>query len=228
MGNENSQFGQTPPPRTCEEHGSSNGTVTPGSSSARTCSSTCTGTPGSSSANSPKDEEYMGEFQSHLKFFSLTIFKTSVTEARMTGGIKVTKPRTSSRKNSRMLSKSVNGVAHDQVEITALPDSGTLKLKLRPISVINNEDYFFEITFESAPALEAQSHSLFHEAAAEMMRRNTHREEVVSQLRSEPQHYHRHAEGQSDAFQQSQAALRQHLERSDTEGAQFGSRHEET
>ena len=41
------------------------------------------------------------------------------------------------------------------------------------------------------------------------MRRDTRNQEVVSQLRSELQHYHRHAEGQSDEFQHYHAELRQ-------------------
>ena len=40
--------------------------------------------------------------------------------------------------------------------------------------------------------------------------------------------YHLHAEGQSDELQQSQAVLRQHLERSNTEGAQLMNLYEET
>ena len=51
-----------------------------------------------------------------------------------------------------------------------------------------------------------------------MMRRDTRSLEVVSQPRSELRHFHRHAEGQSDEFHNSQAELRQHLERSNPEG----------
>ena len=60
------------------------------------------------------------------------------------------------------------------------------------------------------------------------MRRDTRKLEVVSQSISELQHYHRHAEGQSHEFQQSQAELRQHLGRSNTEGAQLMNLCEET
>ena len=41
------------------------------------------------------------------------------------------------------------------------------------------------------------------------MRRDTANQDSVSQLRTEVEHYHRRAEGQSDEFQQSQAQLRQ-------------------
>ena len=60
------------------------------------------------------------------------------------------------------------------------------------------------------------------------MRRDTHDLEVVIQARSELEHYHRHAECQSDEFQQSQAELRQNLERSNAEGAQLRNLCEET
>ena len=44
-----------------------------------------------------------------------------------------------------------------------------------------------EITSESAQALEAQRHSLVQGATAERVRRDTHQEELLSQLRSEIQ-----------------------------------------
>ena len=43
------------------------------------------------------------------------------------------------------------------------------------------------ITSESAQAMETQRHSLVHDATAERVRRDTHQEEVLSQLRSEIQ-----------------------------------------
>ena len=64
---------------------------------------------------------------------------------------------------------------------------------------------------DSAQSLEDQRHTLVQEAAAEMMRSQQH---------------HRHAEGQSDEFQQSQ--LRQQWERSYTEGAQLRNVREQT
>ena len=79
-----------------------------------------------------------------------------------------------------------------------------------------------EITSESAPALEAQCHSLIHEGTAEMMRRDTR-----PVKRSELRHYH-HAEGQSEEFPQSQRRLRQNLERSNSEGVQERNPSEET
>ena len=85
-----------------------------------------------------------------------------------------------------------------------------------------------EMTSESAQALEAQRHSLFQEAAAEMTRRDTHNQEVVSHPRIELQHYHRHANSHSDKCQQSQAEFRQNLERSNAEGAQSRNPCEET
>ena len=42
-------------------------------------------------------------------------------------------------------------------------------------------------------ALEVQRHYLIHGGTEEMMRRDTHDEEVLSQLRSELQYYHHHA-----------------------------------
>ena len=68
-----------------------------------------------------------------------------------------------------------------------------------------------EITSESAQEPEAQRQSLIHEASSEMMRRDTHREEVLSQVRSELQyyhhHHHHHHEGRSDENQHPEAEL---------------------
>ena len=54
---------------------------------------------------------------------------------------------------------------------------------------------FTEITSESAQAFEAQRHSLVQ--AAEMMRRDAHSADVLSQLRSELAFYHLHVDGQA-------------------------------
>ena len=83
-----------------------------------------------------------------------------------------------------------------------------------------------EIISESAQAPEAQRHTLIHEATAEMVRRDTRKEEVLSQIRSELQYYHQ--EGQSEEFQQSRAELRQNLKRSNAEGVQVRNQCEET
>ena len=64
-----------------------------------------------------------------------------------------------------------------------------------------------EITSESAQALEAQRRTLVQGATAEVIRRDAHNLEVVSQLRSELQRFHQHAEGQSDEFQKNEAEL---------------------
>ena len=76
------------------------------------------------------------------------------------------------------------------------------------------------ITAESAQGLEAQRHSLIREATAEMMRRDTRQEEVLSQFVSDLQYYHHHAEGQSEELQQFQAELGQKLQRSNAAGVQ--------
>ena len=81
---------------------------------------------------------------------------------------------------------------------------------------------------ESTRALEAQRHTLVQEATSEMIRRDAHSADTLSQLRSELRNYHLRAEDQSDEFQQSHTGLRQHLERSETEGAQFRNLYEET
>ena len=57
----------------------------------------------------------------------------------------------------------------------------------------------------SSDTLDAQRHSQVQEATAEMMWRDAHSADVLSHLRSELRHYHLHADGKSDAFQQSQA-----------------------
>ena len=85
-----------------------------------------------------------------------------------------------------------------------------------------------EIASESAQALEAQRHTLIHEATAEMMPRVTRQGEETSQLRSDLQCYYHHHVGQSEKFQESQAVLRQHLERSNAEGVQLRRQCEET
>ena len=59
-----------------------------------------------------------------------------------------------------------------------------------------------EIASESAQELEAQRHYLVQEAKAEMIWRDTRNAEVASHVTSELGHYHLHAEGQSDEFQQ--------------------------
>ena len=61
-----------------------------------------------------------------------------------------------------------------------------------------------------------------------MIRRDAHNADTLSQLRSELQHYHLHAEGHSAEFQQTQTEVLQHLERSNTEGTQFRRQDEET
>ena len=69
-----------------------------------------------------------------------------------------------------------------------------------------NTDMGKKFTSQSAQALEAQRHSLVQEPTPEMVRKDTRTLQVVSQLTSELQHYHRCAEGKSDEFQ---AELRQ-------------------
>ena len=59
------------------------------------------------------------------------------------------------------------------------------------------------------------------------MWRDTRQEVVLSQFRTEHQYYH-HQEGQSEQFQQSQAELRQHSERTNAENVQFINLCEET
>ena len=61
-----------------------------------------------------------------------------------------------------------------------------------------------------------------------MIRGDAHNADTHPQLRSELLQYHLQAEGQPGEFQQSEAEQRQHLERLDTEGAQFRSLFEET
>ena len=73
--------------------------------------------------------------------------------------------------------------------------------------------FLSETAPESAQVPEAQRHTLIQEATAEMMRRDTHKEEVLSHVKSDRHHFHHHTEGQSEQFRQSQAELRQILER---------------
>ena len=84
-----------------------------------------------------------------------------------------------------------------------------------------------EITSEPDQAPEAQRHSLIHEGTAEMMRRGTHQQEALSQLRSQLQYFH-HAQGLSEEFQQSQAELTLILERSNAAGVQLRNLCDET
>ena len=84
-----------------------------------------------------------------------------------------------------------------------------------------------EVSSESPQALEAQQHHLVQEATAEMIRKDAHIADVLSQLRSELQHHSLHADGQSDELQRCKAELRQNLERSNAEGVQIRSLYEE-
>ena len=59
--------------------------------------------------------------------------------------------------------------------------------------------FLSETTSDSGQALEAQRHSLVQAATAEMIRRDAHNAEKVSQLRSELQHYHA-ADNQFERF----------------------------
>ena len=61
-----------------------------------------------------------------------------------------------------------------------------------------------------------------------MIQRDADKADTLSQLGSELQLYHLHVESESDEFRQSHAEMRQHLERSNTERAQFRRLHEET
>ena len=99
---------------------------------------------------------------------------------------------------------------------------------LRQSSFFQQRGLFPEITSESAQALEAQRHTLVQEATAEMIRRDAHSADTLSQLRSEFQLHHLHAESQTDEFQQCEAGVRHYLERSNTYGGQFRSHYEET
>ena len=56
------------------------------------------------------------------------------------------------------------------------------------------------------PSSYAQVLLLIHEATAEMMRRDTHQEDVVSQLRRELRYYHHHAEGQPEEYEETRTA----------------------
>ena len=89
-----------------------------------------------------------------------------------------------------------------QVQTAALCDTAA-QMNFRFSDIENNveanfsqqqQGFLSEKTSESAQALEVQRHSLIHEAVAEMLRRDTHKEEVLSQLRSDLQH----AQGQSE------------------------------
>ena len=101
-----------------------------------------------------------------------------------------------------------------------LPDSRKWRIMVKRTTVSNREDYG---TRSSATISDSWSY-----ATAEMMRRDTYQEEVLSQLRSELQLYNRHAEGPPDEFQQSQAQVRHTLERSNTEGVRLRNLCEET
>ena len=93
--------------------------------------------------------------------------------------------------------------AHEQVEISAAhATSRTAKQMTSRFRDIENNiqancshqqpGLLFEITSESAQALEAQRHDRFQDATAEMMRRDTRNQEVVDQLRNALQHCNRH------------------------------------
>ena len=68
----------------------------------------------------------------------------------------------------------------------------------------------------------------FQAATTEIFLRDADNANTFSKLRSELSLCCLHAEGQSDEFQQSETELRQHLERSKTEGAQVRNFYEET
>ena len=139
------------------------------------------------------------------------------------------------RNTSKMLSTNTN----EQVEIAAALATSRKAAQMTSTfrDIENNvaanlsqqqRGLLSEITSESAQALKAQRHNLFQEATEEMMQRDTRDQEACSQLRSELQHYHRHAVGQADECQQFQAELRQHLQRSNGEGEQLRNLYEET
>ena len=109
-------------------------------------------------------------------------------------------------------------VAYEEVEIAASLAASRTAAKMPPrlrdiennteANVNQQQRILSEITSESAQAVGAQRQSLIHEATAEMMRRQPHQEAVVSQFRSELQHYYHPLESPSEEFQQSQAELR--------------------
>ena len=159
----------------------------------------------------------------------LTILNTLCTTSGVIGGTKVTVPCIRKQEQVENDVQEHQRVAYEHVEsASALATDRTgAQVTSRSRDTENNVEANFshqkrgsliEITSESAQALEAQRHSVLQEATAEMMRRDTRNLEVVSQLRSELQKYHLHAEGQSDGFQQTEADLRHMLETSNTEG----------
>ena len=132
-----------------------------------------------------------------------------------------------SRSNSKMLLKNMGRLLMHRLnfqllllriaqKLKWLPDSDTLRRMLRRLSVVKSEGYFSTLISLSAQALEAPRLFLFfQEATAAMMRRHTRKQEVVSELRSciAMQYYHRHADGQSDEFQQRHEVSRLIVER---------------
>ena len=140
-------------------------------------------------------------------------------------------PAITSRNNSKKNVQEHRRVAYEQVEIAASLAASHTAAKMPPrlrdiennteANVSQQQRILSEITSESAQAVGAQRQSLIHEATAEMMRRQPHQEAVVSQFRSELQHYYHPLESPSEEFQQSQAELRHIVERSNAEGTQL-------
>ena len=95
------------------------------------------------------------------------------------------------------------------------------------ISVINSDDDCPKV-LPSLLRHSKLSASLVQEDKAEMVRRDTHNLDVVSQPRRELQHHHLQTARQSDEFQQSHRVLRQKCERSSAERAQLRNQCEET
>ena len=179
----------------------------------------------------PKDEEYMEKLLCHRKFFA-TILKTSFIEWGVIGGIQsynalhyrqvldcmslfidtIRAWMNEIMNKSRMLLKKHQRTPCEQVEVAdAVATSRT---------AAHMTSRFWDI--------ENHVHTLIQEATAEMIRRDAHSADTLSQLRSAFQLYHLHAESQTDGFQRSQAGVRHDLERSNTYGGQFRSQYEET
>ena len=161
----------------------------------------------------------------------LTIRNTWCMASGIIGGVKVTVPCITSRTQLGNAAQEYEREAYKEVKTAApLATSSTAAQMTSSFRDVENNIHanfsqqrrglLSDISSESAQALEAQWHPLIHEATAEMVRRDTRKEEVLSQLRSELQDYHHHAEGQSEEFPQSQAELRHNLERSNAEGVQ--------
>ena len=105
-------------------------------------------------------------------------------------------------------------VAHEEVQIARVVQSSEIGFRIQghwercrsELSVSNRTDDCPKLLPSQPTRHPMLSDTLIHDDTAKIKRRDTHQEEVLSQLRIELQYNHHH-EGQSEEFQQSEAEL---------------------